>query len=162
MAISCPRRWKRGVPLCSRPSKTSWTRLRRKAGWTLRATEECLRYDAPVKSIQGIGFLESGGGWLPGRLDRMDRHFEDRGFNDTNIRLKPSEYFKRQGWISFEPVEGSLTVLADYIGPEKILWATDYPPRWLLSRRPRPHCQAPGAVGGHLAEDSGSGGDSVL
>ena len=26
-----------------------------------------------------------------------------------------------------EPVEGSLDVLADYIGPNKILWATDYP-----------------------------------
>jgi hypothetical protein len=25
------------------------------------------------------------------------------------------------------PVEGSLSVLADYIGPEKILWATAYP-----------------------------------
>jgi hypothetical protein len=24
-------------------------------------------------------------------------------------------------------VEGSLRVLADYIGPHKILWATDYP-----------------------------------
>lgn len=74
-----------------------------------------------------IGFLESGGGWIAGWLDRMDRHYEDQGFNDSNLRLKPSEYFQRQCWISFEPVEGSLSVLADYIGPEKILWATDYP-----------------------------------
>jgi predicted TIM-barrel fold metal-dependent hydrolase len=57
----------------------------------------------------------------------MDRHFEDKACNDSQLRLKPSEYFKRQCWISFEPVEGSLSVLADYIGPEKILWATDYP-----------------------------------
>ena len=28
--------------------------------------------------------------------------------------------------ILFEPVEGSLTVLADYIGPHKIIWATDH------------------------------------
>src|SRR5689334_5777450 len=28
---------------------------------------------------------------------------------------------------SFEPVENSLAVLADYIGPHKIMWATDYP-----------------------------------
>jgi uncharacterized protein len=74
-----------------------------------------------------IGFLEAGGGWIAGWLDRMDRHFEDQGFNDSGLRLKPSEYFKRQCWISFEPVEASLSVLADYIGPEKILWATDYP-----------------------------------
>ena len=26
-----------------------------------------------------------------------------------------------------QPVEGSLKVLADYIGPNKIMWATDYP-----------------------------------
>jgi len=41
--------------------------------------------------------------------------------------MRPTELFQRNCWISFEPVEGSLTVLADYIGPHKILWATDYP-----------------------------------
>ena len=29
----------------------------------------------------------------------------------------------------FEPVENSITVLAGYIGPHKITWATDYPHR---------------------------------
>ena len=28
---------------------------------------------------------------------------------------------------SFEPVEGSLSHLVDYLGAHKILWATDYP-----------------------------------
>jgi len=74
-----------------------------------------------------IGFLEAGGGWLPGWLDRMDRHFEDRGFNDTNLRLKPSEYFKRQCWISFEPVENGIAYAAEHLGADKLLWATDYP-----------------------------------
>ena len=74
-----------------------------------------------------IGFLESGGGWIAGWLDRMDRHFDDKAMNDTDLRLKPSEYFKRQCWISFEPVEASLSALADDIGPEKIRWATDDP-----------------------------------
>ena len=57
----------------------------------------------------------------------MDRHFDDQGFNDSGLRTRPSELFQRNCWISFEPVEGSLNVLADYIGPNKILWATDYP-----------------------------------
>ena len=74
-----------------------------------------------------IGFLESGGGWIAPWLDRMDRHFTDQGFNDSGLTTMPSELFRRNCWISFEPVEGSLDVLADYIGPEKILWATDYP-----------------------------------
>jgi predicted TIM-barrel fold metal-dependent hydrolase len=74
-----------------------------------------------------IGFLESGGGWIAPWLDRMDRHFDDQGFNDSGLKTRPSELFQRNCWISFEPVEGSLKVLADYIGPKKIMLATDYP-----------------------------------
>jgi predicted TIM-barrel fold metal-dependent hydrolase len=74
-----------------------------------------------------IGFLESGGGWIAPWLDRMDRHFDDQGFNDSGLTTRPSELFRRNCWISFEPVEGSLKVLAGYIGPNKIMWATDYP-----------------------------------
>src|SRR5437667_4343830 len=74
-----------------------------------------------------VGFLESGGGWIAPWLDRMDRHFDDQGFNDSGLKMRPSELFRRNCWISFEPVEGSLKVLAEYIGPNKIMWATDYP-----------------------------------
>ena len=74
-----------------------------------------------------IAFLESGGGWMAGWLDRMDRHFDDVGMNDTGLSTRPSEIFHRQCFISFEPVEGTLRCLADYIGSDNILWATDYP-----------------------------------
>ena len=57
----------------------------------------------------------------------MDRHFDDQFFNDFGLKTRPSELFQRNCWISFEPVETSLQVLADFIGPKKILWATDYP-----------------------------------
>src|SRR5207249_4749133 len=59
-----------------------------------------------------VGFLESGGGWVAPWLDRMDRHFDDQGFNDSGLTTRPSELFRRNCWISFEPVEGSLKVLA--------------------------------------------------
>ena len=74
-----------------------------------------------------IAFLESGGGWIAPWLDRMDRHFDDQGFNDTAPSLRPTELFRRNCWISFEPVENSVAVLAEYIGAHKIMWATDYP-----------------------------------
>ena len=74
-----------------------------------------------------IGFLESGGGWIAPWLDRMNRHFDDQGFNDSGLKTRPSELFQRNCWIAFEPVEGSLPYLVDYIGANKILWATDYP-----------------------------------
>jgi uncharacterized protein len=68
---------------------------------------------------------------------------ERQGFNDSGLKTRPSELFQRNCWISFEPVEGSIKVLADYIGPHKVLWATDYPhpdgffpgaPRMMLDR----------------------------
>jgi uncharacterized protein len=74
-----------------------------------------------------VGFLESGGGWIAPWLDRMDRHFDDQGFNDSGLKTRPSEIFQKSCWISFEPVEGGLHYLADYIGAHKIMWATDYP-----------------------------------
>jgi predicted TIM-barrel fold metal-dependent hydrolase len=74
-----------------------------------------------------VGFMEAGGGWIGGCLDRMDRHFDDIGANDTGLTLRPSEIFRRQCFISFEPVEGTLPLLAEYIGRTNILWATDYP-----------------------------------
>jgi predicted TIM-barrel fold metal-dependent hydrolase len=74
-----------------------------------------------------VGFLESGGGWLAGYLDRMDRHYEDKGLNDTPLTARPSEIFRRQCFISFEPVEKALPLVADYVGRTNILWATDYP-----------------------------------
>src|SRR5471032_3637328 len=60
-----------------------------------------------------VAFLESGGGWIAPWLDRMDRHFDDKGFNDSGLKTRPSELFRRNCWISFEPVETSLKVLAD-------------------------------------------------
>lgn len=74
-----------------------------------------------------FGFLEASGGWMAGWLDRMDRHYTDRGMNDSGLSMLPSDLFRRQCFIAFEPVEQALVHLADYIGPQNILWATDYP-----------------------------------
>ena len=57
----------------------------------------------------------------------MDRHFDDQGFNESAPKTRPSELFQRNCWISFERSTRSIAVLADYIGPHKIMWATDYP-----------------------------------
>src|SRR5689334_23740956 len=57
----------------------------------------------------------------------MYRHSNYQGFKHTAPKTRPSELFRRNCWISFEPVENSIAVLADYIGPNKIMWATDYP-----------------------------------
>jgi len=43
------------------------------------------------------------------------------------LRAKPSEYFKRQCYISFDPDETTLPLLAPVIGEDRIVWASDYP-----------------------------------
>lgn len=96
-----------------------------------------------------FGFLECGGGWMPSWLDRMDRHFL-RGGNHGNevLRMKPSDYFRRQCWISFEPIESTIKASAELLGANKLLWATDYPhsdgffpgaPRMIAEQLPEAH-----------------------
>jgi predicted TIM-barrel fold metal-dependent hydrolase len=75
-----------------------------------------------------VAFLESGGGWVVPLFERLERHYDQAYFNEaTRTFLRPWEYFRQNCWISFEPVERSLGLVADYIGAQNILWATDYP-----------------------------------
>ncbi|HUK08069.1 MAG TPA: amidohydrolase family protein [Stellaceae bacterium] len=76
-----------------------------------------------------VAFLESGGGWILPWLDRMDRHFDEKSFNDSGLTMRPTELFRRNCWISFEPAEQSISAVAEHLGAHKILWATDYPHR---------------------------------
>jgi predicted TIM-barrel fold metal-dependent hydrolase len=74
-----------------------------------------------------VAFVESGAAWMPGYVDRMDRHFDDRGMNDTGLTTRPSEIFSRQCFIAFEPVEKSIALLAESFGAGKLMVASDYP-----------------------------------
>jgi predicted TIM-barrel fold metal-dependent hydrolase len=71
-----------------------------------------------------VSFGESGIGWLPYALDRMDFEYEDR-FRDL-MKLKPSEYWRRQckATFQFDPIG---TKLVDDIGVETVMWGSDYP-----------------------------------
>src|SRR5207244_8208467 len=48
-----------------------------------------------------ISFGESGIGWLPYALDRMDFEWEDR-FRDLGLTMKPSDYWRRQCKATFQ------------------------------------------------------------
>lgn len=76
-----------------------------------------------------VGFLEAGCGWLPYWLWRLDEHWENtHGIaGEPRLALKPSEYFRRQCWISCEPDEPYLPRVLDFIGEDRILFASDYP-----------------------------------
>jgi predicted TIM-barrel fold metal-dependent hydrolase len=72
-------------------------------------------------------FLESGGGWIPTQLERMDEQVKAFPLEKRWLSLLPSEYFRRQCWAGFEPEEWNLASCAEWLGSDRVLWASDYP-----------------------------------
>ena len=74
-----------------------------------------------------VAFLEAGGGWIGYWLHRLDEFAEKIGHMMPAMKLKPSEYFKRQCFVSCEPDDVALKTV-ETLGLEDVLiWASDYP-----------------------------------
>jgi predicted TIM-barrel fold metal-dependent hydrolase len=75
-----------------------------------------------------VAFLESYGGWALMWVDRLNKYFVQSGYQDRgDLKTAPGEIFARQIYISFEPDERSLPLIAETLGADNILWASDYP-----------------------------------
>ena len=74
-------------------------------------------------------FLEANGGWIVPWLERLDHHCKKFQWEVTDLSMLPSDYMKRQCWISFDPDEAMLAMTAQspLVGAERIIWASDYP-----------------------------------
>jgi predicted TIM-barrel fold metal-dependent hydrolase len=71
--------------------------------------------------------LESGASWLGFWMDRMDAMAKSPLRVTMSLRHLPSDYVRRQCWISADPDERGLPAVMDYVGADRFLWATDYP-----------------------------------
>jgi predicted TIM-barrel fold metal-dependent hydrolase len=67
---------------------------------------------------------ESGIGWLPYALERLDYEWQDQ-FKDL-ISMPPSEYWRRQMYATFQVDAVGLANL-DRIGEETVMWGSDFP-----------------------------------
>jgi uncharacterized protein len=74
-----------------------------------------------------VVFLESGGGWVPTQLERMDEQVKAFPLEKRWLSMLPSEYFARQCSVSFEPEEWNLAACAEFLGADRVVWASDYP-----------------------------------
>lgn len=85
-------------------------------------------------------FLEANGGWIVPWLERLDHHYEVFPWDVPQLRRKPSEYFRSNCWISFDPDESTLRFTAEspLVGADRIIWASDYP---------HPDAKIPGVIG---------------
>ena len=61
-------------------------------------------------------------------LERLNHRFEHLGHTlPDRIKMKPSDYFRRQCWISFDPEEATLELTAHTVGADRILIGSDFP-----------------------------------
>jgi predicted TIM-barrel fold metal-dependent hydrolase len=75
-----------------------------------------------------VAFLESGTGWLPYWLARLDEHRE--WMEDTEcagLSLTPREYFARQCVISSDPEDTLTAFVIGTVGADHVMWASDFP-----------------------------------
>ena len=74
-----------------------------------------------------LGVLEAGAGWVGAFLDRMDAVHGTISASGVSLAMKPSEYFRRQCFISGDPDESAAPLTIEHVGAHCFLWATDYP-----------------------------------
>ena len=75
-----------------------------------------------------VAFLEGNCGWVPFLLWRMDEHWERQGdVYAADLQAAPSEYFKRQCFVSVECDEEPVKYVIDAIGDDRLVFSTDFP-----------------------------------
>ena len=72
-----------------------------------------------------VVFGESGIGWIPYVLDRMDFEYEDQ-YKDLPLKMRPSDYWRRQCKATFQ-YDRIGCKLIDDMGVETLMWGSDYP-----------------------------------
>jgi predicted TIM-barrel fold metal-dependent hydrolase len=73
-----------------------------------------------------MAFLEAGGLWVPYWLARLDEFYGKIAHLVPKLKMKPSEYFRRQCFCSAEPDDISLKVAASLNADDFLMWASDY------------------------------------
>jgi hypothetical protein len=76
--------------------------------------------------------IEAGFGWAPSLAWRLDKSWQRLRSEVPHVKRPPSEYIREHIWWTTQPMEDPerrdhLFELIDWIGWEKLLFATDYP-----------------------------------
>ena len=75
-----------------------------------------------------VALLEGNCSWAPWFLYRLDEHWEWTGWYEApDLTMPPSEYFKRNCWVSVEADEVTVPHFVETFGDERIIFSTDYP-----------------------------------
>lgn len=75
-------------------------------------------------------YLESWCGWLPGWIERLEGEAKkpDLRASIPKMQREPKDYLLGpRSFYSFDPDENLLPFVVNYVGAERIVWASDYP-----------------------------------
>ncbi len=72
--------------------------------------------------------VESGVGWMPFLLEALDYELDEAAPHARDfLTMRPSEYFKRQIYACFWFEQKGFRAALDIIGPDNIMFETDFP-----------------------------------
>jgi predicted TIM-barrel fold metal-dependent hydrolase len=75
-----------------------------------------------------VAFLEAGCGWVPFWMEHLDEEWEKRQFDAPLCVDRPSAYLASgRCWFSCEPEEKTIPYVAQWVGEDHIIFASDYP-----------------------------------
>lgn len=75
-----------------------------------------------------FGTIEAGIGWIPWTLTALDEAYRKHHmWRRPQLKLLPSEYFKRNGFASFQEDQPGLDLAREHGLVDNFLWANDYP-----------------------------------
>jgi predicted TIM-barrel fold metal-dependent hydrolase len=75
-----------------------------------------------------VALLEGNCSWAPWFFYRLDEHYEWAGwYEGQDLSMKPSEYFRRNCFVSVEADEEPVRHYLDVFGDDNLIFSTDYP-----------------------------------
>jgi predicted TIM-barrel fold metal-dependent hydrolase len=79
-----------------------------------------------------VVLIECGFAWLPALGWRLDKHWKTLRDEVPHLKRAPSEYMREHIWVSTQPMEEperpeDMLKTIEWIGPERIMFSTDYP-----------------------------------
>ncbi|HUN51855.1 MAG TPA: amidohydrolase family protein, partial [Candidatus Sulfotelmatobacter sp.] len=100
----------------------------------MQATLASLVYEGVMEQFPTLHFImiEGGFGWGPSLAWRMDKSWERMKSEVPHLKLRPSDYIRRQVWFATQPAEepeehDQLRKLIDWVGWDRLVFASDYP-----------------------------------
>jgi predicted TIM-barrel fold metal-dependent hydrolase len=135
-----------GVPICFHPAPYNYSDTHFVNRFLTRPSSTmALSLNNPVELMSAVAsmtvggvlerfprlrcaFLEGNCSWLPWLLWRLDEYWEMcKGGEEAKLQMLPSEYFRRQCFISVEPDEDQVEWVIRKLGSGSLVFSTDYP-----------------------------------